>query len=237
MKNKKLLLLILFFVCFFSFNIKVNAIEYHNPEEYLCGKVNSNELLSRIRKVKTNYELVTGEDGGKYFRVRVTSFQPDLVAKIYGINYSYESYGDSFYTTNKISINGGEFPIVFYGGINHPCADVYIAKRTIKIPKYNIYSELDACIEYEEFPLCAKYYDGTIGSASEFNDRLQKWIEENNVKPEEIKITIWDQIKDFIEDHQFEIALTIFLIAILLIAIVVRKVIRRIKRQKIKFRV
>lgn len=236
MHHKKLLLIaILFFVCFFSFNSRAYAVEYHNPEEYLCGDVNSNELIQRIRKVKTNYELMTDEDGGKYFRIRVTAFQPDLVAKIYGITYSYDMYGDSFYTTNKISINGGEFPIVFYGGINHPCADVYIGKRTIKIPKYNVYSELDQCIEYEEFPLCAKYYDGTIGSASEFNDRLQKWIEETSVRPEEVKLTIWDQIKNFIEDNQFEIALVLFLAIILVIAIIIRKIIRRIKRRKIKF--
>ena len=235
MQYKKILLALLFFVCFFSFNTKAFAVEYHNPEEYLCGKTNSNQLLQRIRKVKTNYELMTDEDGGKYFKIRVTGFQPDLVVKIYGINYSYENYGDSFSTRNKIPITGGEFPIVFYGGINHPCADVYIAKRTIKIPKYNVYSELDQCIEYEEFPLCAKYYDGEIGSASEFNDRLQKWIEENNVRPEEVKITLWEQIKNFIEDNQFEIALVLFLAIVLIIAIIVRKIIRRIKRRRIKF--
>jgi hypothetical protein len=235
MKNRVFLFVILF-ICFFGFTTKVDAIEYHSPEEYLCGKKNMNELLSRIRNVKTNYELMSKEDGGKYFKIKVSNFQPDLVVNIYGMNYTYEQNGKEFYILNTIPITGGDVAIEFYGGMNHPCAEQYISKRTLKVPKYNIYSELDSCVEYEEFPLCAKYYDGEINNATEFNEKLNEWIRENTVEKEEITQSLWEKIQEFLGDNQLEVAIIIILIILLIIAIIVRKIIRRVKRTKIKFK-
>ncbi len=232
--KRKLFLIIISFLFVFGFNNKVYAVEYHNPEEYLCGNKNINSLLTKIRKVKAVYEFNKDDEYGRYFSIKIMNFSDDLILKVSGLEYTYKEYGDTFYLFNKISSNGGKVSLDFYGGMDHPCAEQYMTKKSITIPKYNIYSELDACIEYEEFPLCAMYYDGEIKNEAEFNEKLKKWIDDNKEEYEVIEQSFFDIVKEFIEDNQLLIAIIVSIIVIIIVVLIVSKIIRRVKRQKIK---
>ncbi len=221
-------------LCMFCFTYKAKVVEAVNVEDLLCGDKNFNKLLSQIRNIKANYELAEKEDGGKYFKIKITNMTKDLILNVYGYNYSYDEMGSDFYLLNIIPIDGGSIPLKFYGSMSNPCAEQYISKKTVVIPKYNIYSELDACVEYEEFPLCAKYYDGEIKSNYDFNEQLAKWIDETKVEYEMEERTIFDIIKEFIEDNQLLVALVISFLVIVLLIFIIRKIVRRIKRTKIR---
>ena len=235
---KKLLkyaLLSFLFIFILCFTDKVYAVQYRNPEDYLCSNKNINALISKINKVKATYEFVNDKDKGRHFKVKVMNLSDNLILSALNLEYTYEQNGDTFYLYSFIGPEGGTVELKFYGGLKHPCAEQYISKKRLVIPKYNIYSELDACVEYEEFPLCGMYYDGEILNEEDFNNRLNAWIEENKTEYEKIEVSFFDRIKEFIEDNQLLIAIIITIIVITIVALIISAILRRAKRTKIKF--
>ena len=233
--RKKIFLLLIITICLFGIFNTVYASEYDDPEAYLCTNRKINELLSKARNIKANYELKTNEDGGKYFRIKISGLTKDLILNLNDLNYSYEQYGDTFYTLDNIPSTGGNYVLKFYGGLEHACAEQFITRKNIKIPKYNLYSELDQCVEYEEFPLCAKYYEGEIKSSFDFNEQLQKWIDDNKVEYEIVEQSFFDKIRNYIEDNQLLVAIVSIVIIAIIIIIIILKLYKRSKRQKIKY--
>ena len=234
MKNMKKIFVLIIVLLFCSF-VRVEAVTYHNPEEYLCGTQNMNALLGEIRNVKINYEFNNDKTKGRHFKIKISNLNENIVIKVLGMTYSYEQNGDSFYLINTISIKGGTIPIEFYGGLSHPCVDQYITVKKITIPKYNIYSELDDCIEYEEFPLCDRFYDGEINGSEDFYKQLGEFKNSLNKEIPDEQRSIFEIIKEFIEDNQLLCASILIIVIIIAIILTIRSIYRWAHRQKIKF--
>ena len=144
-----------------------------------------------------------------------------------------------------------------YGGYDTDCVEEFLYKKTIKIPKYNVYSEREECIEYEEFPLCNKWYSGEI-SGDEFflkhesedflvdaKDKLSSTQLTKNIdslkktepekKEEIVEKNIFEKIIDFYVKY-IVICLPITIIIVgVVVFFIVRRLIRRKNRVKIKF--
>ena len=88
--------------------------------------------------------------------------------------------GETFYLMQPFSSNGGTIRLQIYGAGAHACKDQFIIERIIELPKYNPYSEYDECIEYEEFALCNKFYDGEISGTDEFSKKLNEYVKTKN---------------------------------------------------------
>ncbi len=236
MKHKKILIIIfLMMALFLSFN-RVDAKDVIYVDDITCSQKTVNQYINKALSVKVNYEFFNEENAGRFFRIKISNFQKDIVISFQGQLYTYEQYKDSFYLNAQIPYEGGTYVVKFYGDEGTPCVEEYLTKKTLKIPTYNVYSELDDCIEYEEFPMCAKYYGKKIENIGEFYTKLAEW-KANNLEPdiEDVKIGFFQRIKEFIEDNQLLVAVIGIILGLIIIALIIRSIYRRIKRQKIKF--
>lgn len=212
---------------------KVYAVDI---SELICDDDNVYDIKKKASNIKTTYEYKEDNYNGKHFKIKVSNLDPALEIRIYGRRYNYEQDGSSFYLLQPFGIEGEDVQLLIYGAETHACKDQYVTTVHVKLPKYNTYSELDECVEYEEFPLCNRFYSGKIESIQEFRLKLKEYIEKVNKKPDNVKdLNIFEKILIFIEDHQLLSAIVGILLIILIIVIIVRKIIRRIKRQKIRF--
>jgi len=244
MTKKKYIILLLMVLMMPLITTKVYAEEKQpiSIEKYICGEKNKSELENKVSKIKLTYELITEvskeeeEDGlGGYFRVKVTNFSENIYIKIDGYEYHFKDVGESFNLSNRFPYGGGKVKLDFYGEDGHPCKSHYISSKTITLPKYNVFSELEECLEYEEFALCNRYYKGSIESKEDFLKKLEEY--KNNIKnnkSEKQKFDIIDRIFSFIEDNQLLCASIAFIIAGIIIFFVVKKIIRAKNRTKIK---
>jgi len=230
---RKLIIYIVLFIAFVVPSINVNAIDI---SKLICDDDNVYDIKKKAMNMKTTYEYREDKINGKHFKIKVSNLNPDLEIRTYGRRYNYTQDGDTFYLLQPFGINGENVELLIYGAESHACKDQYVTTVNVKLPKYNSYSELDECIEYEEFPLCNRFYKGEIKSLEDFRIKLQKYVESVNKKPERVKDNnIFDKLLSFIEDNQLLSAIIGLLILAIIIAIVVRKIIRRIKRTKVKF--
>ena len=132
---------------------------------------------------------------------------------------------------------GRTYEFKFYGGYDSACVEEYLYIRKLEIPKYNYYSEKDACIEYEEFPLCGKYYSGDIPSDEYFNEQLQAYIDslKPSPKPEEPEeeLSLFEELVKFYTEHLiFTVPITAALV-LAVVVVVIRKTIRKKNRVKL----
>ena len=126
-----------------------------------------------------------------------------------------------------------------YGEYGYACVGEFLYSKKVKLPKYNKYSEYDDCIEYEEFPLCNKWYDGEIDNDDYFYQKLEEY--KNSLKPAEKPANVkeeknlFQKIIDFYMDNiAFTLPITIIL-ALIIIVLIIRKIIIKRKRVKIDF--
>ncbi len=231
---KKLLMILFAIICIFSVD-KVYAGNGVSPELYLCGKENFYNLKKKSLEVKFSYELVT-EANVKYFHIKVTNMQEYLEMRVGRSRYKYTKGNTNFDLTEPFGIDGETVRIDFYGTPGHPCDDQYISTTYINLPKYNRYSETDECIEYEEFPLCNRFYKGTIKNYSEFKQKLDEYIKAINEKPDaKPDSSIFEKIAIFFEDHPVLLALIVIVSVCAVIAFAFIKIRNKLKRAKIKF--
>ena len=216
--------------------VPIKVVEAKSINDYLCGTKNQNELKSRARKIKLTYEFKSDEKNGRYFKIKVANLQDELEIRYAGYTYSKVQDGETFYLMQPFSSNGGTIKLQIYGAGAHACKDQFIIERIIELPKYNPYSEYDECIEYEEFALCNKFYDGEISGTDEFYKKLNEYISEvNKGREKEKSQSIFERIRIFVEDHQLLCAIIGIILVLIVIAIIIRKIIRKKKRTKVKF--
>ena len=112
--------------------------------------------------------------------------------------------------------------------------------KKLDLPKYNLYSERPECIEYEEFPLCNKWYQGNIKSYEEFEIKLQNYID--SLKPVEEKEDkkeekgILQKLIDFYVEHIVYTGIVTVVVVVGLGYYIVKKLINRKNRVKIDFK-
>lgn len=227
--NKKVIIIIITFLIAFLPS-KINAVD-------ICNTTRYDTLKKEAYQIKFNYELKFDKDHNPYFELTAYNVSPNVIIIFDGNEY----VGDG---NNQIKFinafeSGKKYEMKMYGGVDTPCAEQYIYKRTIEFPKYNSYSERDECIEYEEFPLCNKWYKGEIPDDSYFLEKFQEYKKslEKEEKKEKVieEKSIIDQIIDFyVNNLIITVPLTI-LFVLVIIAIIIRKIIRKKKRVKLEF--
>lgn len=203
----------------------------------LCSTKIFNELKTKAYNVKFNYELKQNEEGDYYFSVSIANLTEELEVRYNGQTYSYSKDDPIIemipnFTGNKTY----EFDIyVTYG---HTCVGEKAYTKRLTLPKYNPFSELDECIEYEEFPLCSKWYKGNIPDYNYFTQKLNEYIDGLNKEdpgvPKDNR-NIFQKLIDLYMDHLIiSIPLTVVVVGAIAF-LVVRNIIRRKNRVKIKF--
>jgi hypothetical protein len=225
--KKKVLLIIVFIM----FIIPNTVLAYREP----CTTKNLNSLKNKAYNVNLSYELKKDESDRYYFEVNVTGLHPDIEVRYGSMSILYnENQTQQTVTTNT----GGnvKYTVDIYAASGTACDGTKLTTKSIALPKYNVYSERDECIEYEEFSLCNKWYKGKIESDLYFSEELDKYIKSLK-KPEPVdpseKIGPYDKVIDFIQDHLF---LFIFIVAVIVIGIIyliARAIIRKKNRVKI----
>ena len=229
MKNKVFVFLLLSIFIFIQSILKVDAAN-------ICTQTIYNELKRDAYKVSLSWELKFDEKNNGYFEVTVSNMNSNILLVFAGMTYEIEEQNETF-KINSPLLGGKTYEFEFYGGYNSPCTEEYIYTKYLTLPNYNSYSELEECIEYEEFPLCNKWYDGVIESKEYFYSKLEEYIEslkseDNPEKPKTEEKNIFEKIIDFyFENIIITLPTTIlFLVFIIIINILkVKKAKQRIK--------
>jgi len=200
----------------------------------LCLASEREKYESLATKLKFDYEQEKTENGGYYYRIKVTGGNSNLVIEYEGRQYALQD--DTYLVINEAfkDNNSYIFNINIKDGVR--CGGESVATKVVKIPKYNIYSDYDVCVEYEEAPVCGKYYKGEIKDYDDFLKQLQEYIDKTKSGgTEKYKDTrnIFQKFADMYMDN-IEISVAITLIVIALVTyIVVNKAIKRKNRVKL----
>lgn len=169
MKRKNIIFLV--FLLMLSFT-KVNAAD-------LCTSAKYSNLKKKAASIKSEWKLNFDEAHKAYFTLKLTNVDDDLLLK----------YNETVYkpkngeiTLNDMLDGGNTYALKIYGGYETSCVEEYIYTKNVKVPKYNYYSETDACKENPEFKLCDKFYDGTIENDTVFNKKLKEYLKSDEHK-------------------------------------------------------
>ena len=230
MKKNKIILVIsiLLFIC--SMKI-VNAAN-------ICNSTKYNRYKAKAYEIKISYELKFDKNNSAYFELQADNVSSDLII-IYDGNEYFPDRNNHIDFINAFE-DGKTYEIKIYGGRDTPCVEEYLYTKRVDLPKYNKYSERDECIEYEEFPLCNRWYKGEIESDEFFENQLEEYKKslEKKVEPKKVEKeekSFFGKIIDFYKNYII-ITLPITLIAVGGIGYVVFRIIKRRKnRVKIDF--
>ena len=218
-----LILTILFMLCL---TIKTDA---------LCTTKKYSDLKMTAYKSTVSYDLKFDEYHNYYFLLTVNNVEENIFVKFDGHIYEPDKNG---VVELPEKVYGGEtYEVYLYAGYDTACAEEYLYTKRITVPKYNVYSERDECIEYEEFYLCNKWYAGKIINEEDFLNRLDSYIQSLKKKSTDIPKTnnkgIIQQIIDFYTDNKIiTIPITVLIILFVLYKVVIR-IIRRRNRIKL----
>ena len=229
MKNKRILIGIIVMVCMIFIPKNVSAVP-------LCLKSTKAKYETLARKASFSYKLAEDRYGQAYYKLVVNNLDKNLIIK--DGDFSYVSPdGISQIEIDNVYRPESEYTFYIYTSRDlEECGDSLVLSKKIKFPYYNIYSERDECVEYEEFPLCGVNYKGKIESNEDFDNQLREWLEKSKTKLEEYKDerNIIERFVDLYKDNiEISVGITIIL-GFLVIALLVRAVIRRSKRAKVK---
>ena len=228
MKKRSFLLIIAFLILMLLFNPNADAV--------LCTSKKYTTLKSEAYRVTLTYELKFDSKHQHYFEVTAMNVGENVMIKRNGYYIEPTKDNDSFVVAYRTD-GGKDFEVNIYGRYGTACPEEFLYKKKITLPKYNVYSEREECIEYEEFNLCNKWYSGYIGSDKEFEDALAQYIKSitkedtNNIpKPEK---SFFEKIIDFYTNNLIiTLPITIFIV-LFIVFIVVRSIIRRKNRVKL----
>lgn len=175
-----------------------------NAARYACTKSYYSQLKSKAYQVTINYEFHNPENEHYYFTLALSNLQPGVVAEFGGTLIKYSEDMDIYQLT--FALEGGKtYEVKLYADEGYPCVGELLYTKKITLPKYNVYSERDECIEYEDFPLCNKWYQKDINSLAEFTEALNLY-KESLKEPEPVDLdtdnrNIFEKAADFYKDH------------------------------------
>lgn len=230
---KKKLLILLLAVIFLGTTEQVNAARV------VCTKSRLSQLKTLAYQVTANYELHTPDFGEGYFTITLSNLSPGIIGEYGPEEYRYEE-GKDFYLMQGAFEGGQTISISFYVDEDMPCVGEFLFEKKVTLPKYNVYSSMSECIEYEEFPLCNKWYQGKIESIDDFKMQLIEYKESLNKKPhnndKKEEKGIIEKIVDFYNEHIIITGPITFVAVVGLGYYGVRKYINKKKRAKISFK-
>lgn len=202
---------------------------------HLCTGSKINDLKIKAYNSQIVKEQKFDENHISYWEITIYNVDKDILVIHNGATYEPDKDGTIKLDTR---FNGGiYYEINFYGGYETDCVEEFVYKKSELLPVYNYYSERDECIEYEEFPLCNKWYKGTIESEEDFLQQLEEYKE--SLKPKEEpkndvdNRNIFEKFIDFyLENKTYTVPITCVL-GVLLVAYTIRSLIRRKNRVKL----
>lgn len=222
MKYRNFILFIL--SCLFFSVIDVEAAN-------ICSANKYNALKKEAYKVAFAWDLKFDENNESYFEITVSNMSDQILLKFNDIIYDGEEIDDTFVIETRVE-GGKTYKFNFYGGYSHPCVEEYVYTKSLSVPKYNKFSEYKECIEYEEFPLCNKWYEGFIRDEADFYDRLETYkkslLTEEVVEQPEREKNIFEKVIEFyVNNILITLPATIIIIAFILVIVIVK-----VKRSK-----
>ncbi len=223
----------LFLILLLLFIPKVDAARI------VCSSNNMSKMRAKAYKIAVNYEFINN-DGDRYFLIRIMNVEKGLEVKADGHVFINGTGDQQVFEFKKYSNELVTIPIEIYSGYGYPCVGEILYTKKIDLPKYNLYSERPECIEYEEFPLCNKWYQGNIKNYEEFEIKLQNYID--SLKPVEEKEKekeekgMLQKIIDFYIEHIVYTGLITVVVIVGLGYYIAKKLINRKNRVKIDFK-
>lgn len=220
-KRCLLLILILFFMMPSAFALD------------LCTGKKFTDLKAKAYSSQLSWELKFDESGNHYFDIYLYNLDEEIVLLFDSIIYKKTNDNKILVATH---VSAGEtyfFELKPLPG--SACSGEELYKKELKIPKYNLYSERKECIEYEEFPLCNKWYQGEIKDLGFFIEKLEFYkdslAKKNIVEEYKNPNFIQRLIGIYLENLVVSIFLSILFIGVL-VYFVLKKIISN--RNKIK---
>ncbi len=220
MKKRYLLIIILLFL------IMPNVYGICSPKAYT-------DMKAKAFSTQLKWDFYN--DGKtQYFTVTIYNMDKEVMLEYGGREYVSKK-GEKV-LINDFFVGGSTYEFNLYGEYDSNCPEEFLYTKNLEIPKYNVYSEREECLEYEDFPLCNKWYKGNINSEKEFNTYLEKYKE--SIKPKEEKTekddnNFIDRVIELFNEYTVIFILTGSLIIGTLIYFVIRLIIRRKNRIKI----
>lgn len=201
----------------------------------ICSTSVYNNLKREAYKAQFSYELKFDENDNYYFEITVTNLNKKVLF-IYADSV-YEGNDDNLPIKINSTFEGGKtYEFKLYGGYYTPCTEEYLYTKKVSMPKYNKYSKYEECIEYEEFPLCNKWYQGDIPDEEYFFEKLEEY-KKTLVKPDEPIVvaekSFWDKVIEFYNENKVLSISVISIVSLSIVSLIVVKVVRRKKRVKI----
>lgn len=202
----------------------------------LCTSNTLSKMRAKAYNVNFDYEFIYPEGGDYYFEVSILNLTDELEVEFGGLTYSYDKNNAILKIIPRLD-GGKTYEFEIYAAYGQPCVGELLYTKKLSIPKYNIYSEEKECIQYEEFPLCNKWYQGDIKDKAFFYEKLNAYIKSLNVKEEkpveEEELTLAEKFINFYTEHLI-LSVSITLIVVGGITFVIAKtVIKRKRRTKI----
>ena len=212
---KRKLLIIFLFLCFFSFNIGVDALCYDNDLNDWATDLE----LEFIDFDPTLINEETGKDLGYTMNyayiLGLSKHRDDVVLKAVDDNdnqntwmyipghkiWGIPSYSKLYTVHYKLSVIGGE---------KSACPNEIIKTFEKSVEPFNLYYKTEKCQDYPDAPLCAIYKDTSNVSEQEFKIEMEKYIIEN-VPP---KVSFFKKIINFVMDYLIYIIIPFVLISI-----------------------
>ena len=230
MKKTILIIVLLLSLIFITDNYKTEA-------RVVCRSKDLSDLRAKAYTTTLSYQLHKNEDGSHYYEVIITNLNEDIIAKVEGATINGLKPGEK-YSIDKYYLDGYVIEVELYGGAKTACPNQKLTTKRLMLPKYNVYSEREECIEYEEFPLCNPWYKGNIGGDYYFEKELNEYIEKLKPKqkeePVEEKTTLEKIIDYYLNNAIFTIPLTVIVVGGIA-TIITRKVLKKKRRVKIDF--
>ena len=208
--------LLIIFIMFFTFNNNVKAI---------CDNQHIKELKALAEQIDVSYEYIEEDESdsvdveeGDLYMPNMYSLSLNLISNELYLNYNNHDYYYDTYEDGNVFLTGeaGSIKLNIY---STKCADIKIKAINLNLPKFNVYSKREECLNLKEYNLdvCNPWYQGSISETS-----FLKIIEEYLNMDDE------DKSNFFIDNYIY------FLGAFILIVIVVVIVIFNNKRSVLK---
>ena len=212
------------------------AIPKVDAARILCTTSNYSDMKAKAYKTNFSYEFIQTEDNDYYFEIYATGLPEGVEISYGGITYSYKEGKNVIQLLPRFE-GGKTYSFNLYAATGYPCVGELLYTKKITLPKFNTYSLYRECVEYEEFPLCHKWYKGEIKSYDDFHKKLDAYIKslEKEDKPQEQpkEKNIFEKIIEFyVNNLVITVPLTIIVVGGI-VFIVIRKIYLKKNRVKI----
>lgn len=208
--GKKIKYLCFALVCSFMFPFIAHAeCDYQRQAE--LSRLASNVQLAYLYNEETGFQVI------------MTNLTNDLYAKdIYG---KIVAGGQE----NVFAYASGSYYFDIYSNDSN-CPGLYLIRKTITLPVFNVYSLYDECKQYPNFRLCSYWGNLNISQEqfmSEFNtykNRLENDINDFNEKN---KTNIVDKLLDFLKENIAVIISLGVIVTLAIIVLIIKKICKR----------